>query len=93
VSEPEQPDASQNPHVRKQRTKSLHSGTLLYTQLSGGRGRWLSKFKASLICRLSSRTARAIQRKPVLKKRNKKPIKRLGIMPYNPNTGGPARLA
>jgi hypothetical protein len=28
----------------------------------GGRGRWISEFKASLVYRVSSRTARAIQR-------------------------------
>jgi hypothetical protein len=31
----------------------------------GGRGRWISEFKASLIYKVSSRTARAIQRNPV----------------------------
>jgi hypothetical protein len=34
----------------------------------GGRGRWVFEFKASLVYRVSSRTARAIQRNPVLKK-------------------------
>jgi hypothetical protein len=34
-----------------------------------GRGRQISEFKASLIYRASSRTARAIQRNHVLKKR------------------------
>jgi hypothetical protein len=34
----------------------------------GGRGRWISEFKASLADRVSSRTARAIQRNPVSKK-------------------------
>jgi hypothetical protein len=33
----------------------------------GGRGRQISEFKASLVYRVSSRTARAIQRNPVLK--------------------------
>jgi hypothetical protein len=33
----------------------------------GGRGRWFSEFKASLAYRVSSRTARAIQRNPVSK--------------------------
>jgi hypothetical protein len=36
----------------------------------GGRGRWISEFKASLVYRMSSRTARAIQRNPVSKKQN-----------------------
>ena len=33
-----------------------------------GRGRWISGFEASLVCRVSSRTTRAIQRSPVPKK-------------------------
>jgi hypothetical protein len=38
-----------------------------------GRGRWISEFKASLVYKVSSRTARATQRNPVLgKKRIKK---------------------
>ena len=32
---------------------------------SGGRGRRISEFEASLVCKVSSRTARAIQRNPV----------------------------
>jgi hypothetical protein len=35
----------------------------------GGRGRRISEFQASLIYRVSSRTARAIQGNPVLKKK------------------------
>jgi hypothetical protein len=38
----------------------------------GGRGRQLSEFKASLVCRVSSRTARATQRNPVSKKKKQK---------------------
>jgi hypothetical protein len=37
----------------------------------GGRGRWISEFEASLVCRVSSRTVRAIQRNPVSKNKNK----------------------
>jgi hypothetical protein len=37
----------------------------------GGTGRWISEFEASLIFKMSSRTARAIQRNLVLKKQNK----------------------
>jgi hypothetical protein len=37
----------------------------------GGRGRWISEFEASLVYRVSSRTARAIQRNPVWKKQKK----------------------
>ena len=32
----------------------------------GGRGRWISGFEASLVYRVSSRTARALQSNPVL---------------------------
>jgi hypothetical protein len=37
----------------------------------GGRGRQISEFEASLIYRVSSRTARATQRNPVSKKNKK----------------------
>jgi hypothetical protein len=36
-----------------------------------GRGRKISEFKASLVYKVSSRTARAIQRNPVLKERER----------------------
>jgi hypothetical protein len=45
-------------------------GTCLKSQHSGGRYRQISEFEASLVYKVSSRTARAIQRNPVLK--NKK---------------------
>jgi hypothetical protein len=38
----------------------------------GGRGRWISELEASLVYKVSSRTARAIQRNPVSKKKKKK---------------------
>jgi hypothetical protein len=38
----------------------------------GGRGRWISEFEASLVYRVSSRTARATQRNPVSKKQKNK---------------------
>jgi hypothetical protein len=40
----------------------------------GGRGRQISEFQASLVYRVSSRTARAIQRNPVLEKKKKKAV-------------------
>jgi hypothetical protein len=40
-------------------------------QHSGGRGRQISEFEASLVCKVSSRTARAIQRNPVSKNKTK----------------------
>jgi hypothetical protein len=36
----------------------------------GGRGRQISEFEASLVYKVSSRTARAIQRNPVSKNQN-----------------------
>jgi hypothetical protein len=36
----------------------------------GGRGRQISEFKASLVYKVSSRTAKAIQRNPVSKNNN-----------------------
>ena len=38
---------------------------------SGGRDRQISEFEASLVYKVSSRTARAIQRNPVSKNQNK----------------------
>ena len=38
----------------------------------GGRGRWISEFEASLVYRVSSRTAKTIQRNPVSKNQKKK---------------------
>jgi hypothetical protein len=38
----------------------------------GGRGRRISEFEASLVYRVSSRTARATQRDPVLKNQKEK---------------------
>jgi hypothetical protein len=37
----------------------------------GGRGRWISEFEANLVYKVSSRTARATQRNPVSKTKNK----------------------
>jgi hypothetical protein len=58
----------------------------------GGRGRRISEFEASLVYRVSSRTARATQRNPVLEKPNKKQQKnptnqtrKTNKPPQNPN--------
>jgi hypothetical protein len=42
----------------------------------GGRGRQISEFEASLVYKVSSRTARAIQRNPVSKKKKTKKKKK-----------------
>jgi hypothetical protein len=42
----------------------------------GGRGRWISEFEASLVYKVSSRTARATQRNPVSKNKNQKKKKK-----------------
>jgi hypothetical protein len=38
----------------------------------GGKGRWISEFEASLVYKVSSRTARTIQRNPVSKNQTKR---------------------
>jgi hypothetical protein len=54
-----------------------HGGARLKcSQHSGGRGRRTSEFKASLVYKVSSRTARAIQRNPVSKNQKRKKKKR-----------------
>jgi hypothetical protein len=47
------------------------AGRAVVPQHLGGRGRLISEFKASLVYRVSSRTARAIQRNPVSKNQTK----------------------
>jgi hypothetical protein len=47
-------------------------GARLLSQHLGGRGRRISEFKARLVYKVSSRTARATQRNPVSKNKNKK---------------------
>jgi hypothetical protein len=42
----------------------------------GGRGRWISEFEASLVYKVSSRTARGIQKNPVSKRQKKKKKKK-----------------
>jgi hypothetical protein len=54
-----------------------HGGARLSSQHSRGRGRWISEFEVSLVYRVSSRTARAIQRNPVSKKNKNKKQKNL----------------
>jgi hypothetical protein len=51
-------------------------GARLYSQYSGGRGRRISEFKASLVNKVSSRTARATQRNPVSKNQKRKKEKK-----------------
>jgi hypothetical protein len=46
----------------------------------GGRGRQISEFEADLVYKVSSRTARAIQRNPVLKNQNEKKKKKKKLM-------------
>jgi hypothetical protein len=57
----------------------------------GGRGRQVSEFKASLVYRVSFRTARATQRNPVSKKRKKKKEKRGGEGRGGEGRGGEGR--
>jgi hypothetical protein len=47
-------------------------GARLQSQHLGGRGRQISEFEASLVYKVSSRTARATQRSPVSGKKKKK---------------------
>jgi hypothetical protein len=48
----------------------------LQSQHSGGRGRWISEFEDSLVYKVSSRTATAIQIDRVSKKKKKKKKKK-----------------
>ena len=50
--------------------------TFTITLEKGSGGRWISEFEASLVYRVSSKTARATQRNPVSKKKQKKKRKK-----------------
>jgi hypothetical protein len=52
----------------------------------GGRGRRISEFEASLVYKVSSRTARATQRNPVSKNQKKKKKKKKKRMAYQQAT-------
>jgi hypothetical protein len=47
----------------------------------GGRGRWISEYEASLVYRVSSRTARATQRNPVSKNKQTNKEQQLFFLP------------
>jgi hypothetical protein len=49
-----------------------HGGACLESQHSGDTGRHISEFQSSLVYKVSSRTARATKRNPVLKKQKTK---------------------
>jgi hypothetical protein len=53
----------------------------------GGRGRQISEFEASLVYKVSSRTARAIQRNPVSKNQKKKDTVRKHARPSTISQG------
>ena len=60
----------------KQNKKTTHKSQVvlvakkIYNQHSGGRGRQISEFEASVVYRVNSRIARATQSNPVSKKKN-----------------------
>jgi hypothetical protein len=53
----------------------------------GGRGRRISEFEASLVYRVSSRTAKATQRNPVSKKQKQNKTKKSVITTVTPGEG------
>ena len=53
-----------------------------------GRGRWISEFKASLVYKVNSRTARAARRNPVSKNKQTKP--KTNQLGYDINEGHPS---
>jgi hypothetical protein len=59
---------------------------------AGGRGRQISEFEASLVYKVSSRTARAIQRNPVLKNQKQNKKKKRGVCVYNPKPNRAASI-
>lgn len=68
--------------LKKNKTKPGGNGALQYL---GGRRKWISEFKASLLYRSSSRPARTIQRSPVWKNEKGKKVskKKIRLTPLN----------
>jgi hypothetical protein len=66
---------STNALVRKALNNEGHSG-------GRGRGRQISEFETSLVYKVSSRTARAIQRNPVSKNNNNKNLLTMLMSPH-----------
>jgi hypothetical protein len=64
---------NKNPISKKKKKKKVQSWAWWFlSQHSGGRGRQISEFEASLVYKVSSRAARTTQRNPVSKKKKKK---------------------
>ena len=59
-------------NLKKKFPSAGRGGARLWSQHSGGRGRRISEFGASLVYRVSSRTARATQRNPASKTKQNK---------------------
>jgi hypothetical protein len=61
-------------HINKNHNKHIYGQAVVAHAFNplGGRSRQISKFEASLVYRVSSRTARATQRNPVSKKQTNK---------------------
>jgi hypothetical protein len=51
-------------------------GEIVFTRVVKTRDRWISEFEASLVYKVSARTARATQRNPVSKNQKKKKKKK-----------------
>jgi hypothetical protein len=66
-------------HQTQKRYRNCKPGVVAHAfnpSTQGGRGRRISEFEASLVYKVSSRTARAIQRNPVSKNQNKQTKKK-----------------
>jgi hypothetical protein len=68
----------------KESYKLASGGAHLSSQHLGGRGRWISEFEASLVYKVSSKTARATRRNPVSKNQKKQSNKQTKKNHTNP---------
>jgi hypothetical protein len=58
--------------IMQTKDKSVDLCRAVVAHALGGRGRWISEFEASLVYKVSSRTASATRRNPVSKNQKKK---------------------
>jgi hypothetical protein len=62
---------------KKKKKKKKRAGWWWHTPLIPALSRWISEFEASLVYKVSSRTARTIQRNSISKKKKKRKKKKI----------------
>ena len=65
------PESDIGVNLKIRKAKQTATGSLLIVVHLRGRGRWISEFEASLVYRVSSRTAKTTQKSPVSERKER----------------------